>query len=182
MILVYTKVKFWQQKASSSNATVACRRQRGAQIDRVLEKQNINNKPRLLHLYRFCEFLQQGPPSRPGLPGADGVPRPPGTVLSLPVSAHSSSVYQPPASNNRQYWWLYECEAFLMPSLCHLCSSGLVGTLRRIQWCLPRTPRPRPSCPSVDAEVHTAQCRKCCEEWRLVWRSWVFWGRGGRDM
>lgn len=34
----------------------------------------------------LCYFPSQGPLGRAGLPGADGLPGPPGTVLMLPVS------------------------------------------------------------------------------------------------
>lgn len=37
--------------------------------------------------------MLQGPPGRPGLPGADGLAGPPGTMLMLPVSAHSTEVH-----------------------------------------------------------------------------------------
>lgn len=67
-----------------------------------------------------------------------------------------------------KYWVLHKCKAFLMPVMCRFCSSGLVGMVRRVRWCLPRKPKPRPSCPRPEwvkpyqqmfkSNGHTAQC------------------------
>lgn len=42
---------------------------------------------------QMSPHVLQGPPGRAGLPGADGLAGPPGTMLMLPVSTHQPPLY-----------------------------------------------------------------------------------------